>query len=180
MRLRLWMITVLFLLGISFLTSPVYAEGFQQGIVTATPQPDGSIVHIVQEGETLATLAEIYGVSMAEIRALNGLAPTANLIFPGQRLIIRLAPTATVTPTITPTVPRPTRTPTPVTPTRTLSPTRTPMPTLTPTTTPHPVLQAVNGFVETNRRPLLVGMVVVCAVGLIWTLWAGFIRRVNG
>ncbi len=179
MRLRLWMALLLTILGIAFLPSPVNAEDYPQGIVTATPQPDGSIVHIVQEGETLATLAEVYGVSMAEIRALNGLAPTANLIFPGQRLIIRLAPTPTVTPTITPTVPRPTRTPTPVTPTRTPAPTKTPMPTLTPTVTPHPVLQAVGGFVETNRRPLLVGMVVVCAAGLIWTLWAGFFRRVE-
>lgn len=177
MRLRLWLICFFVAWGLAFLAIPVNAEDLQQGIITATPQPDGSIVHVVQEGETLATIAEAYGVSMAEIRALNGLAPTANLIFPGERLIIRIAPTPTETPTITPTVPRPTRTPTPVTPTRTPVPTRTPAPTLTPTPTPHPVVQAVSGFVEVNRRPLLIGMVVICAVGLIWTLWAGFRRE---
>jgi len=164
---------------ISLLMLPVLLMGLvrqaaAQGIPTSTPLPDGAIVHIVAEGESLAMIAASYGVSMEEIRGLNGMAPTSNLIFPGQKLIIRLAPTVTLTPTITPVTPRPTRTPTPVTPTRTPAPTRTPLPTSTPTPTLSPLVAASTGLVTHFRRPLLIGMIVVCALGLIWTLWAGF------
>ncbi len=162
------------LVCLSFLARPVAAAELSQGIPVSTPMEDGAIVHIVADGENLAGIAEAYGISMDEIRGLNGMAPTSNLIFPGQRLIIRLAPTVTITPTITPVTPRPTRTPTPVLPTRTPAPTSTPAPTLTPTPTTNPVVAAASGFVSSYRRPLLIGMIVLCAVGLVWTLWSGF------
>ncbi len=135
---------------------------------------DGAVVHIVGDGETLAGIAEAYGVSMITIREMNGLAPDSTLIFPGQKLIIQLAPTPTLTPTITPVTPRPTRTPTPVTPTRTPAPTRTPMPSLTPTPTLNALIGATTNLVETYRQPLLIAMIAVCVIGLAWTLWSGF------
>lgn len=146
-------------------------------IVVSTPMEDGAIVHFVSEGETMAAIAEAYGVSMDEIRSLNGLAPTSTLIFPGEKLIIRLAPTVTITPTITPVTPRPTRTPTPQQPTRTPAPTRTAMPTLTPTPTLNPAVVFMDNAVNTARQPLLIAMVVICAAGLVWTLWSGFFKK---
>lgn len=170
-----WLICLALLLGLAALrTAPVQA---QSGIVTNTPMADGSIVHIVREGENLASIAEAYGVSMADIRGMNGMAPTSNLIFPGQTLIIRLPLPATATPTLTPTVPRPTRTPTPLVPTRTPAPTRTVTPTLIPTPTPNPLVSAVEGFMDRSRHSLLIGMVALCAAGLVWVLATGFIRK---
>lgn len=145
-------------------------------IVTSTPMADGAIVHIVQQDETLATISSAYGISMADLRSLNAMAPTSNLIYPGQKLIIRLAQPPTATPTATATVPRPTRTPTVVTPTRTPRPTGTATTTPTPTITPNPVKAALNGFIDQNRSTLLIGMIAFCALGLFWTLWGGFRR----
>jgi LysM repeat protein len=102
----------------------VSAASPQQGILTSTPNPDGSIVHTVQAGESLNSIAEAYGVSVADIKALNGL--TGDDIFPGDTLIIQVAPT-----------PGPTDTPT-TTATPTREPTSTKRPTRTPTSTPQP------------------------------------------
>ena len=71
-------------------------------VFTVTPQDDGSIVHVVKYGHTLFSIATWYNVSMEEIIALNNLGSSS--LLDGQKLIIRLAPTATITPTpITPT-----------------------------------------------------------------------------
>lgn len=146
-------------------------------IPTSTPGEDGSIVHIVQQDESLASISESYGISMADLRSLNSMAPSSNLIFPGQKLIIRLPQPPTETPTFTPTMPRPTRTPTLVIPTRTPRPTGTVTPTLVPSPTTNPGIAALNGFLESNHETLLYAMIGVCACGLIWTLWSGFRKR---
>lgn len=89
-------------------------------VVTATPKPDGSIVHTVLSGQTLIGIAKAYGLTVAEIKALNNL--TSDAIYVGDKLVIRLAntpgPSSTVTATTTPTraataTRNPTRTPTP-------------------------------------------------------------------
>jgi hypothetical protein len=56
-------------------------------IITATPQADGSIVHTVQGGETLWSVAATYGLTLDEIRALNP--DVEDLIYVGQKLLIR-------------------------------------------------------------------------------------------
>ncbi len=159
-------------LVVLIISTPVAAQ--EGGIIPSTPMADGAIVHIVGDGETLAGIAAAYGVSMDTIRQLNGLAPDSTIIFPDQKLIIQLAPTPTLTPTITPVTPRPTRTPTPLTPTRTPAPTRTPQPTLTYTATVNPLVGMTTNLVDTYRRPLLIAMVAICILGLAWTLWSGF------
>ncbi len=75
---------------------------------TASPTP-AATVHVVQEGEVLAQIAQRYGVSVEAIREANNL--TSDLLRVGQELIIPLptptpadtppsaAPTATTTPT---------------------------------------------------------------------------------
>jgi len=104
-------------------------------IVPNTPNADGSIVHIVQAGETLGSLSMAYNVPLADILKLNGLT-VKSTIFVNQKITIRAANTPTPTqPTSTPTIP-PTITPWP-----TSTPTATPT-NLPPTPTPSPALPA--------------------------------------
>jgi len=88
-------------------------------IVPNTPNADGSIVHIVQAGETLGSLSMAYNIPLADILRLNGLT-VKSTIFVNQKIIVRAA--------YTPTPRRPTSTPT-------IPPTITPWPTSTPTDT---------------------------------------------
>lgn len=60
------------------------------------PQPDGSIVHIVQPGDTMDAIAYAYGVSRQQILDLNGLT-SGRFIFAGQELKIREAQAAAPT-----------------------------------------------------------------------------------
>lgn len=96
-------------------------------VVVSTPNESGAIYHIVQYGQTLEAIATAYGISVVELRTLNGLAEGASDIYIGQSLIIRKAQPPTETPTLTPTTPPPTRTPRIITPIMT----PTPMPTAT-------------------------------------------------
>ncbi len=92
-------------------------------ILTSTPQADGAVVHVVEQGQALWNIAESYKVSLAEIMALNNLTERS-VIYPGNKLLIKppeATPTSTATQTSSPTAtvlkpsntPRPTRTPTP-------------------------------------------------------------------
>lgn len=94
-------------------------------VLVSTPNADGSIVHIVQSGQTLVGIAQAYGVTLPEIYINNNL-NEFSIIYPGDEILIKPASSqATATPTLqTPTA------------TRTLSPTP------TPTYTPSPQLLA--------------------------------------
>jgi LysM repeat protein len=73
------------------------------GFITSTPNPDGSVHHIVREGEYPLTIADGYGITLQELLLLNNL--DANPILQvGQDLLIRKPgsiemPTATLNPT---------------------------------------------------------------------------------
>jgi uncharacterized protein YkwD len=102
-------------------------------IVPNTPNPDGSIVHVVQPGDSLGSLSMAYNIPLADILKLNGLT-VKSTIFVNQKITVRAANTVTPTqPTSTPTIP-PTSTPWP---TSTLTSTATELP---PTPTPSPGL----------------------------------------
>ncbi|MCC7206207.1 MAG: LysM peptidoglycan-binding domain-containing protein [Anaerolineae bacterium] len=86
-------------------------------------QPDGSVVHVVRTGDTLASIAVAYGVPLAQIRELNNIPAEEYVIQIGQRLLIKRAmPNITYvivtnTPTMDPNAtwtatPSPTRSPT--------------------------------------------------------------------
>ncbi len=66
-------------------------------IAIAPPGANGSIVHVVQEGQTLWNIAAAYQVDLSIILSLNGITDGA-VIIPGQNLLIKPAsPTSTPT-----------------------------------------------------------------------------------
>ncbi len=148
-------------------------------VETAAPSEDGSVTHIVKEGESLQLIALSYDVSMDSIISYNNLLPQANILYPDQKLIIRKAfgdtsegaavitatgqpkPTATTAPTFTP---RP-----PVT--KTPPPTDLP-PTAIPTATPKPSIES-----QITPGVIGLGIVLVGVIGLIVTAVIYFRRR---
>jgi LysM repeat protein/predicted nucleic acid-binding Zn ribbon protein len=70
-----------------------------------TPPPTATIPpnqtrHTVESGETVSSIAKLYGTTVKEILAANGL-KSDTIISPGQELLIPLAVANTATPTIT-------------------------------------------------------------------------------
>jgi len=126
----------------------------------ATPQPDGSIIHVVQPGQALWSIAIAYGVTVEQIRLLNSL-PDNAIIYEGQELLIRMASTATPTHTITPT-PR--------------QSTRTPIPPRTPdaVTTPTPAGMGSSLLGDIDRQTLGLVLILVCGAGLALVLLGTF------
>ncbi|MFN8496956.1 MAG: LysM peptidoglycan-binding domain-containing protein [Anaerolineae bacterium] len=82
------------LVGIGSMTSVASAQG-EVGV-----QAQGNfVVHVVQPGETVSSIARRYNVSPNAIIAANNL-PNPNLIYPGQRLIIPLSGSGTCQATV--------------------------------------------------------------------------------
>jgi uncharacterized protein YkwD/LysM repeat protein len=127
-------------------------------IIPNTPNADGSIIHIIQPGDTLGAIAEAYDVSLSNLLSLNGLTLTSK-IYAGNKLIIRAS--------FTPTATQPTSTPTRL-PTITAWPTSTPTFTVTPplpTSTPSPGLP-----VSAGRSAVLTIVVISLVVSLLIAL----------
>ncbi|MBN1286410.1 MAG: LysM peptidoglycan-binding domain-containing protein [Anaerolineae bacterium] len=55
-------------------------------IEKAPPRADGSVVHVVQPNQYLNLIAGTYGVTIQQIKELNGL--TSNIIYTGQELLV--------------------------------------------------------------------------------------------
>jgi LysM repeat protein len=142
------------------------------GILTSTPQPDGSIYHIVQPGESLWVISAAYGIPGSEIMVLNGNSAEANEVYINDVLLIRRAntptPTSNITPTPLPTTPQPTI----FVPSRTPIPTKTPLPTATPTQPPS-TAQLLFG----DSQKVGWTMVAVSGVGLLLVITFGFLKK---
>ena len=141
----------------------------------ATPQDDGKVVHIVQAGQALSSIAFAYGVKIADLRALNNIAANNNTVYVGQKLLIRAAFTLTPSPTDTDTLPPPTRT---LAPTHTKGPppaTRTAAP--TQTITPLPLLPKLPTLESNARQSIGIILVVICGLGLVGVLVSYLIRK---
>jgi uncharacterized protein YkwD/LysM repeat protein len=143
------------------------------GVQTVTPGADGSILHVVQPGESLYSIADAYELTLAELLTLNGLAENS-LIRPGDTLIIRAAQPATETPvpSSTPTVPlptsthRPTRTPT-LRPVASPTPRASLLPSATPTSVPMDVPDILGNVLLVAILLLVVAGVVLVIIGAL-------------
>lgn len=94
--------------------------------VTSTPMADGTVIHIVGYGQTLGTIAGMYGVTIQQLVDRNNIDP--DKIYAGQKLWIMKVDIPSVTVTLEPTfTPSPSTTPEPST---------TPLPTATVTPEP--------------------------------------------
>lgn len=140
-------------------------------LATALPAADGSITHIVQEGETLELISESYGVSVETIRELNNMPTGYVLIYPNQELLIKPAGSVDESDIPTGTPSGPTATVTPV-PTFTLRPHPTRTPEATETAVPL-IAPAGDSGELTGRQTLGLIVTIVCGLGLV-----GFIALV--
>ncbi|MCE5209354.1 MAG: CAP domain-containing protein [Chloroflexi bacterium] len=140
-------------------------------VITATPHEDGSVVHVVDQGQALWSIAIAYNTTIANIIFLNNLDPDNPSIWPGNELLIQpsLMPSSTVpvTPTKLPATrtPHPSYTPRPIVPTRTA--------TIVPTATPEPFIQ-LPSLKTINRHSLGIAIIAVCAAGLLAVIITGF------
>lgn len=135
---------------------------------TATPRPDGAVVHVVAEGDSLNLIASQYGITPERIKELNAL-DDINVLWVGQELVIAIPePTAIPSPTATADPPTatvaPTETPMPPSPTPTLTPlpTATAMP-LAPTATPVVTSQSANNI---GMTILIIVLAIGAGIGL--------------
>lgn len=127
-------------------------------ITTATPAPDGAVIHIVQYGQTLWGIAEAYGISLTDLLTLNGLTEES-AIYPDEQLTIVKGTGMTPTPTPTEILEEPTHTPTP---TEKVVATEAP----TPTPTPEPRSNFLKNIFSGDTLWVGVGLVVVSLFGI--------------
>ena len=152
--------------GLSQESNPNY------GVITSTPNADGSIIHIVKEGESCWTIAMAYGLTCSEIQVNSGNSAQAEEVYVGTTLVIRRPFTPTPTNNHTPT-------PTRITPMATVNrPTFTPMPSFSPfptatATPPLPLTQHVFG----NSQKVGLGMAALSLVGLVLLVIFGFLKK---
>ncbi len=127
-------------------------------VQVATARPDGAIIHVVERGQALWTIAAVYSVDLGGLLALNGLEEGA-YINPGDEIIVRPSDPPTPTPP-----PTPTAIPSPTPPTGTAAPTEVAMaPTPSPTATPDP--SAPVRYVA--DRALVVGVALLGIAGAV-------------
>lgn len=123
-------------------------------VAVATPGENGSIVHEVEIGQALWSIAAAYEVTVDQLLVLNNLSANA-VIYEGQNLLVRVAYTPTLSPTTTQT-PRP--------------PTRTPIPAQTAQNgnmlVPENDTNA-NGFFGLSRQTMGLALVLICGIGLV-------------
>jgi uncharacterized protein YkwD len=123
-----------------------------KSVITSTPHPDGSVIHVVQQGQTLWSIAVAYGTHIDILQGLNNLGSSTD-IYQGEKLLM-----PSVEPPGTPTV-----TPTSLLPTRTVTPTRV-LPTLGIATATSSV--ASGSDLSLDRRTLGLVIIAICGLGL--------------
>ncbi len=119
-------------------------------LVVSTPQPDGSLIHVVGYGQSLIGIAGAYSVSVTDLATLNNINP--DQIYAGQKLIIH--------PAITPTVS--------LIPTQDFTTTPLVQFSPTPTTTLIPI-----SIVHSPMRLTGIVIIAVCLIAFAIILWVG-------
>jgi uncharacterized protein YkwD/LysM repeat protein len=153
-----------------------YGDGTQlvfSPIETAAPAADGSVTHIVKEGQNLLEIALSYGVKIDDIRQLNGMAEGWVLIYPDEELIIKAKGSTT------PSADQATVVAGEPTPTATLAPTYTPRPKSTqtqPATATPRLIPSATATPEPANPTQMVGFIIIgiCGVGLVGFLGFSF------
>jgi LysM repeat protein len=118
MKTRLPLLLCLIVLIVLFLAivhplNGANAAPYVQGFVTATPGPDGRILYTVVEGDNCGQVALLHGITVQQLRQLNGRLDQDCTLALGQQLVVGVvsnAPTAGPAPTLPP----PTVTATPI------------------------------------------------------------------
>lgn len=152
-------------------TATLDASQIIQPILVSTPLPDGSVVHIVQAGQFLINIANLYGISLEELLKLNGLTEKS-IIYPGDELLIQ---PAQASPTATATEALPSPTPTlPILDTATMMPTST---TIQESVLGSPTPSPQSDPADTTLDPLLVAVVILVVVGLAFVLVGSLMKR---
>jgi LysM repeat protein len=136
-------------------------------VVVSTARPDGDVVHEVEYGQTLWSLADMYHVSIEQIKLLNGLA--TDTIVPGWKLLIQKAATQPAPVTDTPLTAV-----ADVTPTKTLFPTSVPYNSPTPSPTATIVTVPLGEQIRQNRT---VGAALLIALSILLAGIIGFGRK---
>ena len=130
-----------------------------QPLITATPGPDGTVIHIVQYGQTLWAISDAYGIPLADLLALNGLTEDS-AIYPDEQLLIVQGTGETATPTPTEIQETPTQMAT-----ATMRPTAT-QAAPTPTPTPEPRNNVLTNIFSGDTLWVGIGLVVVSLFGI--------------
>ncbi len=153
-------------------TRTVLASEFIQPVIVASPLPDGSIIHVVQSGQFLITIAEMYAITLKELLSLNSLTEKS-VIYPGDRLLIR---PAQLTPTSTPAAPAITKTvQLELKPTLTVTPSPTRVePAASPTPTTQSNLQKQQ---DSLLDPLMLAVIILVVVGLVFVVAGSLLKR---
>jgi hypothetical protein len=142
---------------------------------TSTPDADGAIYHMVGPGQSLWSIAVSYGVTVNDIRLLNGIPGDSIVIQVGKKLLIRPASAITTAPSVTRT-PAATRTvgKTYLLLTATKTPTKTGLP--SPTSIMIPTITD-KGLSLTGRQISGVVGLVIAVIGFILVIYFGFRRK---
>lgn len=146
----------------------------------STPNPDGSIVHVVQQGQALWNISALYQVPIPDLMAMNNLSSNA-IIYPGDKILVRPATTPLSSPQAATETPNETAGEA----TRELVPTREPA-TPTPRITSPPaslVLPTETPEIETPSNPqaaadpVLVSIILLVVLGTTLVLAGSIFRR---
>ena len=145
-------------------TTPV---PLSETISTATPGPDGAVIHVVKPGEALAAIADAYEVPLANLLAQNAMTEDS-VIYPNEELLVIPASGPTATPSENLVTPEETLEPTPKpsrTPTETVQQTRTgALP--SPTQPPQRKTNGLINFFSGNTLWIGIGLVSMSVLGL--------------
>ncbi len=123
-------------------------------VTVAAPNEDGSIIHKVEIGQALWSIAAAYEVTVDQLLALNNLSVNA-LIYEGRTLLVQPAYTPTPSPTATQT-PRPS--------TRTPIPAQTAQPVKTQASNSE---DSSNSFLGLDRQTMGLALILISGIGLV-------------